>query len=283
MERQYPKRGIIGIILILVFWTLNWSLQGARTHILFFPQWLGYALTIDAIVYLRKGTSLFARSWKRYIGLFVISAPAWWLFELFNLRLENWVYRGKDIFSSVQYAIFATFSFSTVIPAVLGTAELAGTFKWIHRLGRGPRFEYKKSQVLATFISGWVMLICLLIWPRYCFPLVWISVYFIIDPVNTWWKNRSLFQKVEHGDWRPVAALWVGSLICGFFWEFWNYFAYPKWVYQVPFVDFLHIFEMPILGYLGYLPFSMELFALYHLFTRIAGQYDASYIQLVRN
>ena len=29
----------------------------------------------------------------------------------------------------------------------------------------------------------------------------------------------------------------------------------PKWVYFVPFVDFAHIFEMPLLGYLGYLPF----------------------------
>ena len=53
--------------------------------------------------------------------------------------------------------------------------------------------------------------------------------------------------------------------MCGFFWEMWNYYAYPKWTYQVPFVDFLHIFEMPLLGFLGYLPFSMELFDLYHL------------------
>ena len=54
-------------------------------------------------------------------------------------------------------------------------------------------------------------------------------------------------------------------MICGLFWEMWNYHSYPKWVYQVPFVGFLHIFEMPLLGYGGYLPFSLELFALYHL------------------
>lgn len=167
---KFPKRGIAGILLIVIFWYLNWTLQGARTHVLFFPQWLGYALTIDAIVYVRKGTSLFARSWKRYIGLFLISAPAWWLFELFNLRLENWVYLGKDIFSSGHYAMFATFSFSTVIPAVLGTAELAGTFKWIQRMGKGSRFEYKNSQIRATFVMGWIMLALLLLWPLYFSP-----------------------------------------------------------------------------------------------------------------
>jgi hypothetical protein len=48
----------------------------------------------------------------------------------------------------------------------------------------------------------------------------------------------------------------------------WNFHSYPKWVYYVSFVDFWRIFEMPLLGYGGYLPFSLELFALYHL---IAG------------
>jgi len=62
-----------------------------------------------------------------------------------------------------------------------------------------------------------------------------------------------------------VLVLWAGCLICGFFWEMWNFYSYPKWVYQVPFADFLHIFDMPLLGYGGHIPFSLELFALYHL------------------
>jgi hypothetical protein len=52
--------------------------------------------------------------------------------------------------------------------------------------------------------------------------------------------------------------------MCGFFWEMWNFYTYPKWIYRIPFVDFFRIFEMPLLGYFGYLPFSLELFALYH-------------------
>jgi len=54
----------------------------------------------------------------------------------------------------------------------------------------------------------------------------------------------------------------VGAVICGFFWEMWNYFSYPKWIYHTPGANFLHIFQMPLLGYGGYVPFAWELFAL---------------------
>ena len=32
---------MVGIALVLLFWTLNWSLDGLRTHWAFFPLWLG--------------------------------------------------------------------------------------------------------------------------------------------------------------------------------------------------------------------------------------------------
>jgi hypothetical protein len=50
----------------------------------------------------------------------------------------------------------------------------------------------------------------------------------------------------------------------GFFWEMWNFFSWPKWVYRIPYADVFHLFEMPLGGYLGYIPFSLELFAFYH-------------------
>ena len=47
----------------------------------------------------------------------------------------------------------------------------------------------------------------------------------------------------------------------------WNFYSYPKWIYRIPYADWLHLFEMPLAGYLGYIPFSWEIFALYHLLT----------------
>lgn len=55
------------------------------------------------------------------------------------------------------------------------------------------------------------------------------------------------------------------ALVCGVFWELWNWHAYPKWVYDTPGWDFWHVFEMPLFGYLGYLPFGLELYPLAHL------------------
>ena len=62
-----------------------------------------------------------------------------------------------------------------------------------------------------------------------------------------------------------MGVAWTGVLICGFFWEFWNFKSHPKWAYHVPGVDFLRVFEMPLLGYLGYLPFALEVYLLKEL------------------
>jgi hypothetical protein len=120
-QSSFALHGYLGILLIVVFWYLNWTLPGPRTHWGFFPQWLGYCLVVDALVLRRKGTSLLTRNPLAYVCLFLISAPAWWLFELLNLRVGNWEYLGRNIFGQGEYPLFTSLSFSTVIPAVFGT------------------------------------------------------------------------------------------------------------------------------------------------------------------
>lgn len=279
IQGKFPLHGWIGISLVFVFWYLNWNLSGLRTHLLFFPLWLGYALTVDALVFLRKGNSLLSRNLKKYISLFFISAPAWWLFELLNARTQNWFYIGKQFFTDWEYAIYATFSFSTVIPAVFGTAELVSSFKWIEKIKLSNRIEPTSKFLILHFITGLVMLTLVIIFPTIFFVLVWFSVFFIIEPVNVWLSHNSIYDFLKSGNWKPVLSLVIGCLICGFFWEFWNFYSYPKWIYDIHFVNFLHIFEMPILGYLGYIPFSLELFTIYHL---IKGKRNG-YISLGNN
>ena len=272
---RWPLYGWIGLALVAVSWTLNWSLALSgylSTHWFFFPLWLGYCLTVHALVLRRKGTSMLSRSPLAYVALFLISSPGWWLFELINLRTRNWSYVGRDQFTNLQYFLLCSWTFSTVMPAVFGTAELAGTFRWLRGMRPGPVIAPTRATTLAMFAAGWLMLALLLAWPRYFFPFVWGSVYLILEPINVWLGNRSLLDSTASGDWRPVIALAVGCLICGFFWEMWNFYSYPKWIYEVPFVDFLRVFEMPLLGYLGYIPFSWELFALYHLAVGVVGR-----------
>ena len=280
-RRSIAPHGWIGLALVAIFWWINWNFTGARTQWAFFPLWLGYCLTVDSLVLLRKGTSLLTRDWRKYIGLFLISAPAWWLFELVNWRLQNWVYDGAELFTPLQFFLLATLSFSTVIPAVFGTAEFISTMSWFQRPWRWLVIHRDLRTTLGFFILGWIMLAVMLVWPRIFFPFVWISLYFIIEPVNIWLGNRSLVDWLERGDWRPVLALWMGVLTTAFFWEMWNYFSYPKWVYHVPWGGVLHLFEMPALGYGGYLPFALELFAIYHLITGFWGRSREPYVKII--
>jgi hypothetical protein len=251
--------------LISTFWALNWHLPGLRTHWAFFPLWVGYCLTVDALVYSRKGSSILSRCPRGWLALFVMSVPGWWVFEILNARTQNWFYPGAEHFTNVEYFLLTSLSFSTVMPAVLSTAELAGTFGWIRRLPRWKRIRPTRRTTLIFFVLGVLMLGLLLAWPLYFFPFMWVSLYFLTEPVNVWLGKESLLDRTAEGDWRPVAALAVGCLICGVFWEMWNYYSYPKWTYRVPFVGFWRIFEMPLLGYGGYVGFSLEVYALYHL------------------
>jgi len=276
----FPMHGWIGLVLAIVFWILNWGLTGPRTYWAFFPMWLGYCLTVDGLVRRRTGTSLLTRSWRKYMGLFLLSAPVWWLFEALNLRTENWEYLAVGQFTSLSYAFWTTLSFSTVVPAVFGSAELLSSFDFVKRLGRGPVIKPERVVVLGFFGAGWVMLGLMLAWPAVFFPFVWISIYFILEPVNIWLGHRSLADGTKTGDWRPVITLWLGVLLTAFFWEMWNYLSLPKWIYHVPWGNWLHIFEMPLLGYGGYLPFSLELYAAYHLVAGLFGERRSEYIKV---
>ncbi|MEQ8163756.1 MAG: hypothetical protein ABRQ34_09550 [Smithellaceae bacterium] len=269
---HWPLRGWAGIALIAVFWPLNWLLDGPRTHWGFFPLWLGYCLAVDAAVFFRKGSSLFSRDPGGYAGMYLISALAWWVFEFINWRTANWIYLGEENTGPIGFFVLSSFSFSTVIPAVFGTAELVATFRPIRNLKSSRPLLLTRSSLTVMFASGWVMLALLFIWPKYFFPLVWISVFFILEPINARRGYHTLTVFLAECDWRPVVALSTGCLICGFFWEMWNFFSYPKWIYEIPFVGFLKIFEMPLLGYGGYIPFSWELFAFYHLILGLWGR-----------
>jgi hypothetical protein len=260
--RRGLRHGWLGLALIALVWPLNWTLEGMRTHLLFFPLWLGYALWVDGWAYARTGTSLLTRSRVGYAALFLLSVPAWWTFELFNRRLGNWEYLGRAQFSDLEYALLSSLSFSTVVPAVFGTAELARSFAPIERFANGPRVARSPLLLAASLATGLAMLAAMLAWPRIFYPFLWMSGVFLLEPLAAALGRPSLLGDLERRDWRPWMALWAGTLQCGFFWEMWNAYSYPKWIYHVAGVEFAYVFEMPLLGYLGYLPFALELYLL---------------------
>jgi hypothetical protein len=275
-KRKFPLHGWIGLGLVAIFWTLNWSLSGLRTQWAFFPMWLGFCLTMDALVLWRTGTSLFFRSRWKYFLLFIASAPVWLLFELANARLQNWHYAGAEAFSPIIFWFWATINFSTVVPAVFGSTELMRSF--FKKPMKGQVIQPTRIITGSFFLAGWAMLILMAAWPGIFFPFVWVSLYFILEPINIWLGHRSLVEWTKAGNWQPVVTLWLGVLLTGFFWEMWNYYSYPKWIYHVPWGNWLHTFEMPLLGYGGYLPFALELYSLYNFLAGLLGAKKTEYV-----
>ena len=269
--RRLPAQLYTGLVLVAAFWPLNWAVPGLRTHLLFFPLWLGYCLTVDGLVALRTGGSALTRNPLGFAALFLVSVPGWWLFEVVNWRTDNWRYLGGEAFGPLEYFLLASLSFSTVMPAVFGTAEVMASTAWIDRLRSGPRLPAGVASPTRWLVTGLVMFALVMAWPDLFFALVWTSLFFVLEPINAWLGRPTMMAALRRGDWRAVAALAAGALVCGFFWEMWNYLSFPKWVYRVPYVDFARVFEMPLLGYGGYLPFSLELFALYHLVVAVTG------------
>lgn len=254
-----------GLALVAFFWFASWTHLGVFGEHAFFPQWLGYILVVDGMVARRKGSSLWLRAPREFVSLFFLSAPIWWIFEGLNNFVLNWHYIIPSHYSILQIVVESTLAFSIVIPAVFETTELVLTFDFAKRLRGVSRFDLSPRLLWLLMFAGAFGLGAIVLAPHYAFPLTWVWLVLIVDPLNHLRGRASLIGQAARGDYRMIAALALGVLVCGFFWELWNFFAFPKWYYSVPFFDWLHVFEMPLLGYGGYIPFAWELYALYQL------------------
>jgi hypothetical protein len=85
---------------------------------------------------------------------------------------------------------------------------------------------------------------------------VWLGFIFLLDPINARFGGERL-------NWHRGVNLAVAGVVCGIVWEFWNYWARTKWIYAVPILPELKIFEMPLLGYGGFPAFAIECFTMY--------------------
>ena len=264
-----PYRGLLGLLLIAIAWPLSQQIS----QNLFFPLWLGFILLVDGLVLRRTGTSLAVRSPKIMVVMFIVASPYWWAFEGINEITQNWVYvtSTEEDSGGLVGVIEASLSYSTVIPAVFEVSELIGSFGFIKRFARLPSLVLSRPQIILAGVFGLGSLVTMLIWPTYLFPITWLCLCFIFDPINNLAGTPSIIAKVNNGDYRTVVAFALGALVCGFFWEMWNRGASVSWEYNIGYLDFARIFQMPLLGYGGYLPFGLETYAMFHFVAGLLG------------
>ncbi|HKY21562.1 MAG TPA: hypothetical protein VJM31_10105 [Vicinamibacterales bacterium] len=98
---------------------------------------------------------------------------------------------------------------------------------------------------------------------------MFLGFIFLLDPINARAGDESLLRDLRGGANDRAINLLIAGFVCGGLWEFWNYWARAKWIYTVPIVGHLKIFEMPVLGYFGFPPFALECFTMYIFVRRI--------------
>ncbi|MBT8357761.1 MAG: hypothetical protein HKO79_05975 [Desulfobacterales bacterium] len=260
---SFPWWGWVGIFCAIAVWIMAWTrfswFTSFQPHT-FFPLWFSFILVVNALCFRKSGYCMMINRPGYFVLLFPVSAMFWWFFEYLNRFVQNWHYLGVE-FAPWEYFLYATLSFSTVLPAVLGVSDLIYSSSWLEA-GFKNFLKIKQTNSKSVAISGLVVsgigLLGIGVWPDYLFPLLWISPFIIFISIMTLLGEKHALSDISGGDWRVVISSALAALICGYFWEMWNYFSLAKWNYSVPLVHRFKIFEMPILGYAGYLPFGLE-------------------------
>ena len=259
----FPWWGWLGVITGAVSWMLAWTrfpwFARFQPHT-FNPLWFSFILVINALCHRRTGHCMMIDRTRFFLLLFPLSAALWWFFEYLNRFVQNWSYTGVH-YNSWEYFCYATISFSTVLPAVLGTREWISGTSWVRQgFGNFRPFMSPYPRIwawIALVISG-AGLAGIGVWPNYLFSLLWVSPLIIIVSLQSLTGGHHVFSEIANGDWSPVITSAAAALFCGGFWEMWNYYSLARWEYSVSFVHGFQIFEMPLLGYAGYLPFGLE-------------------------
>jgi hypothetical protein len=222
--------------------------------------WINFTLVVNALSYRRQGRCLMLARPVRFLMLFPASAAFWWFFEYLNRFVQNWYYTGVA-YPPLTYFGLASLAFATVLPAVLSVREWL--LSWASFQGRRRPLTFasgthsRKLALLVLTLAG-AGLAGVGLWPDYLFFALWTAPLAILLALQVLGRGSPLLSALADGRWPVWAAAALAGLVCGFFWELWNYHSLARWIYTIPWVDRFHLFEMPLLGYAGYLPFGLE-------------------------
>jgi len=225
--------------------------------------WSAYILIADAAVFAVSGRSRLQAAPLAFLRMAALGIPLWLVFEAYNLRLRNWTYSGVPPlwpWGLVGYA----WSFATITPAIFETADLVEA---LLPFRERPPWRVSPAAQSALMLAGAACLAVPLLAPRrigpYLFGLAWIGFFLLLDPLNYRLGWPSFLGDFSEGLRSRFYGFLLAGWICGWLWEFWNFWAAAKWRYIFPLFQEHKIFEMPAPGYLGFPPFALECFVMY--------------------
>ncbi|MEW5983091.1 MAG: hypothetical protein AB1806_12085 [Acidobacteriota bacterium] len=232
--------------------------------------WSGYILFVDALVKTRSGSSWLSDARAEFAFMAAVSFPLWLVFEGYNLLIRNWYYINlpeNPVLRNIGYA----WSFATIWPAIFLTAELVGTIRRRQPEAAAPGTVTRWPRGTSWSVAaGALMLVWPILWPApYLAAPVFLGFIFLLDPINARLGLESLAGDLRQRRFDRAGNLLASGFVCGLLWECWNYWARTKWIYTVPILPEVKVFEMPVLGFLGFPAFALECLTMYVLARRL--------------
>lgn len=277
-RKGFPLYGTLGILVLVLSEFLLFKKVNPFYSWFYCFAWWSYILILDALIYSLKGNSLLRDRTKEFFLLIPWSVFIWLIFEGANLSLENWYYINLPP-SRMERWMGYFVAYGTVLLGLFETTELLETLG-LFKNASLKEIKLSSKGHLILILLGVFSLLSSLIYPKYFFPLIWVSFTFLLEPFLYRSGGRSLLRDLEEGKPQKIYLLLLSGLICGLLWEFWNYWSRSKWVYTVPFFEELKGFEMPLAGFLGFPPFSIEVYVMVNflsLFRYGRGWEDSTY------
>ena len=285
LPHRFPKYGTFGLLVLLLMETAVYCSQAESfQHIQWWRItqwttpvcWWAYILIVDAWVYRRKGTSLLTARRELLALLCLLSIGVWCVFEAYNRILPGWRYTNLPA-DETQRLIGYTLSFASILPALFLTCELFQTHR-AFRDAQTSRFHWSESVLNLSMALG---IACCVVpgflpatYRGYAWAAVWVGWLFLLEPITYRRGMPSLYRDWERGDWGRTIQLLAAGAVCGLLWEFWNMWAYTKWIYIFPSGASPSYFEMPVLGFLGFLPFALDCFVMFHFVASFYTRQD---------
>ncbi len=259
---RFPLHGWLGLVGVAAAEILLWRRTPVLTTFFTPVIWTVYIMAADGAVVRLTGRSP-AGEKLRFWSLWLLSIPGWLTFEAYNFAIKNWIYTGVTR-HFWEYLLGGMWAIGAIYPGIFVTAEIIFQGGWKNMRCR-PILYSRRGRILWTALGAFLCLLplfCPESWDPYMGAAVWLGFIFLVDPICYALDWPSLLRDLEQGLPGRFWSLLLAGGFCGFFWEFWNYWAGDRWWYVFPILPHARIFAMPFPGFFGFPPFALECFTM---------------------
>ncbi len=229
--------------------------------------WPAYILLLDGLLTWRDGASPIRRRPHHFALAVAGSAILWCLFDGINFYFmqRSWNYiglpPGMDLPARLYRYTGFLLAFGSILPGMMLSGQVLLSFGWMDWARSGSWRMPRWAAWLSLGVGAAMFLFPFVVRSPVGNLTLWMSLAFLLDPINLWLGRPSMFRDWQAGWYGRTLAAFAGGLMCGFLWEFWNYWALTKWTYHLPFLGVLEqyrYFEIPAIGLVGFIAFGIE-------------------------